>query len=434
MSTTPHAAPPPPTKARRRWLRRGLLVAVLLLAAGAALQWLARPQQVARIILQQAGNALGLVITAERADYRLRGLPMLALHGVDARQPGATVPVFTARQAQLSLPWSTLRSRGAQLAIERIDLDAPVVHLAALQTWLSSRPPSEGAIRIPDITHGLHVRNGRLDGGAWQLENIAIGISAVHPGQALHATVAGQYRDAGTRIHTELQVNLGEPALVTSLQASGPLQITQYSWSMQGQAHLHGPLRMADGDLHIAPATFGYHARIRSTDSDLPLRLGVHGPFGHVDGVTRWGLSSLLLQQGNAPDSLLPPVRARGAVAYGKQLVMRLHGQLDTWPEAWPALPPPVGASGSPLPFALAYTGKANLGDVTSLQLRRDATAFDARFRLPDVLAWVDESSAGSPLPPLSGTLHTPRMVISGAKLEGVEITLDDPALPAASP
>ena len=74
----------------------------------------------------------------------------------------------------------------------------------------------------------------------------------------------------------------------------------------------------------------------------------------------------------------------------------------------------------------------SDFADVASLRLRRDATRFDARFRLPEMLAWLDDVATGTPLPPLRGSLSTPKLEVAGATLEGVEIELDDPAIPAA--
>jgi hypothetical protein len=91
-------------------------------------------------------------------------------------------------------------------------------------------------------------------------------------------------------------------------------------------------------------------------------------------------------------------------------------------------LPAPLDRSTSPLPFALDYAGTPDFADVARLRLARDATRFDARFRLPAVLQWID-AGAASPLPPLDGTLSTPRLDIAGAQLEGVEATLDDETL-----
>lgn len=426
--TSPGDAPLP-RRRLRRWLI-GLLG--LLLLAGLGTHWLSRPQHLDGLILQQTGKALGLVITADSADYRLRGTPMLELRGVDARQPGAAMPVLTAQRLHVALPWSTIRSRGADLTIQRIELDTPVLHLAALQAWLASRPSSDAPMRIPDLDNGLHVRDGRLDAGDWQIEAIGIEVPSLHPSQPLRGTVAGQYRDAGTRVFADLAVALSEPAFDSDLQASGPLRIEQDSWRIDGHARLTGPLRIADGDVRITPATFGYSAVIQTGDSRLPVRLGADGPFGYVDGIARWGLSSLLLR-GREPDSLIPDLRSSGAVAVGQRLVLRLHGQLADWPAAWPALPPPLGSQTSPLPFALAYVGETNLGDVAALQLRRQATAFAARFRLPQIMDWVDAPADGSPLPPLDGQLDTPELQIAGATLQGVQITVDDPGIPDPS-
>ena len=81
--------------------------------------------------------------------------------------------------------------------------------------------------------------------------------------------------------------------------------------------------------------------------------------------------------------------------------------------------------------MALRYLGRADFSDAASLQLRRDDTRFDARFRLPEVTAWMSSIANGSPLPPLSGHLSTPRLEISGAQLEGVEVMIEDPSLPS---
>ena len=92
-----------------------------------------------------------------------------------------------------------------------------------------------------------------------------------------------------------------------------------------------------------------------------------------------------------------------------------------------------LSASTSALPFVLDYTGRVDFSDLASLRVRRDDTALDARFHLPAVLDWIDAGAGGSPLPPLQGTLRTPRIDIAGVKLEGVEIELDDPAIPSQS-
>ena len=87
-----------------------------------------------------------------------------------------------------------------------------------------------------------------------------------------------------------------------------------------------------------------------------------------------------------------------------------------------------IGASRSPLPFRLGYIGAPDLSETIELDMARDAMRFESLFRLDEVLAWVSNST-GSPLPPLDGRLRAPRLDISGATLEGVEIEIDDEAV-----
>src|SRR5690606_913214 len=110
----------------------------------------------------------------------------------------------------------------------------------------------------------------------------------------------------------------------------------------------------------------------------------------------------------------------RGSVSIGRTLRLRLDGRIAGWPEAWPALPAPLSQSTSPLPFELDYKGGLAFADIAALALRRDDTRFDARFRLPEVLAWLEQVETGTPLPPLRGRLSAPRVEIAGATLEDV--------------
>ena len=89
---------------------------------------------------------------------------MLLLRDVVARQPGAAEPLLRARRIYLSLPWSTIRARGGDLTVQRIELDAPQLDLAALQRWLATRPPSVET-RLPTLTDGLRIIDGRVFNG-----------------------------------------------------------------------------------------------------------------------------------------------------------------------------------------------------------------------------------------------------------------------------
>jgi len=116
---------------------------VLLLLLALLLRYVLQPERVAGFVLDSLGKSLGLEITATgTSEYRLRGTPTLVVRDVVAREPGAATPLLRAQRAYVSVPWSTVRSRGESLDITRIELDAPVLDVTALQHWLASRPPS----------------------------------------------------------------------------------------------------------------------------------------------------------------------------------------------------------------------------------------------------------------------------------------------------
>jgi hypothetical protein len=199
-------------------------------------------------------------------------------------------------------------------------------------------------------------------------------------------------------------------------------------WHLPATLELSGPLRIGTDDLRITPARLGMAARLETATTSVPFALGLYGPLQFDEATWTLAPAGLALRprEGHADDPL-PALDARGTLALGRKVTLQLDGALAQWPQTWPALPSPLGQSRSPLPFALHYDGALNLDDEAALQLRRDATRFDGRFRLPRVLAWI-EAKQGSPLPPLSGLLTTPTMEISGATLEGVEIEMNDDA------
>ena len=405
----------------RRWLRRLIILGVLLLMLSLLATWLLQPKQLVPLILNRTGKTLGLEITADtNAEARLRGEPQLVVRNLVAREPGARTAILRAKRLLLALPWSTLRNRGQDTVIERIELDAPVLDVPALQAWLAKRPPGEET-KIPALTDGLRVVNGRIDNDGWRIDNIAVRLPSLHPDQPVDAQIKGRYVDASTAIPFDLAIALTRPANDAGIAAIGTLTIERGDWRLPATVKLSGPLHLGEDDLTVNPAAFGMSARYESGETSLPFSLGLHGPL-HFDDAT-WVLAPVgVALRGEAP---MPNFDAHGALALGRRLVIELDGALPQWPSSWPALPVPVSSSSSPLPFALRYAGKPDLSDVAGLRLRRDATDFDSRFRLYDVLGWIDQAG-GSPLPPLDGHLRSPQLEISGATLEGVDIVLDD--------
>lgn len=383
------------------------------------------------LVLNRAGAALGLQISARGAsEYRLRGTPMLVLRGVTAREPGAAHALLHAERIYIALPWSTLRTGGSELTVERIEVDAPRLDLPALQHWLATRPPTRP--RLPTLTNGLRIRDGEIANGAWRIDGIHVDVAQLDPARPMHARVRGRYLAAPLAVPVDLAVSLVDPRVLIKAADSGLAvqgRIAPESgrdWRMPATLTLSGPLHLSEDGLRITPVRLGVAATLEAGDTRAPFAVGVHGPL-RLDQAT-WTLMPAgiaVRARGEAPSNPIPTFDAHGALTLGRRLAVRLDGQIARWPRSWPALPPPVGQSASPLPFALDYDGAPGFTDVASLQVRRDATRFDGRFRLPQVLDWIGQIETGTPLPPMSGTLTTPKIEMTGVRLEGVEIGLD---------
>ncbi len=312
----------------------------------------------------------------------------------------------------------------------------PRLDVPALQHWLATRPKRE--TRIPTLTEGLRITRGRIDnnsapGKGWRIDGIEVQLPSLVPGKPVNSRIKGRYFDPPNTVRFDVAVSMTRPENGAGLAMIGPVTVERAQWRIPAYIRLSGPVHIGKDDLRLSPARLGMAARFISVnsgsgDTDLPFVLGLHGPLRFDEGT--WALAPAgLVLRGSGEDSLLPDLQARGALALGRRLVVQLQGRIAAWPQAWPTLPPPIGQSTSPLPFALDYVGKTDLSDVTRLQLQRDATRFDGRFRAFEVADWIEEHGSGSPLPPLDGTITTPRMEVAGAQLEGIEIVLDEPAL-----
>ncbi len=408
----------PPPRRRRLWLI-AMLVALALLVL--ALRWVSQPSRVAGLILSQAGKALGLEITAGGAsEYRLRGTPMLVVRDVVAKQPGATTPLLRAERILMEVPWATIRAAGDDLTVKRIELDAPQLDIAALSRWQATRPPSK--TRIPTFTDGMRIVRGHVVGDGWSVRDVDIDLPHLHPDRAVTARIKGRVDVGSTRIPLDLHAALTRPAAGAGLGLNGRIAIESAPWSIPMQARLSGRLHDGDDGIGLDGLRMGAQARYLNGATQQPFALGLAAPLRFREGTLRLAPLGVAVRSAQ----LIPTLDAHGAFSLGDTLALQLEGGMPTWPQDWPALPAPLGQSSAPLPFKLGYQGHADLSDVAALTLQRDTTHFDGRFRLPAMLDWIDAGSQGSPLPPLSGRLTTPRVEIAGATLEGVEVEFDD--------
>jgi len=419
----------PPRRVGKRLLRLGAILTAILLAALLIIGWLLQPQRAGKFLLERVGSSLGLSISARAIDYRLRGTPQLVLRDVVATRPGDAKALLRAERVFISLPWSTLRARGADLTVQRVELDGPVLDMPALQRWLAKRPDT-GETRIPTLVDGLRITRGSIDNDDWRIEGLTITVPSLHPERLLRARVRGRYLAPPVSIPADLAIAIAHPrrALAgqrTGIAGVGTVTVANPDWQVASRVFLAGPLRLGKDSALVKPVRLGIAARYRSASTTLPFRLGLHGSVVDANASWRFVPVSVFLDG----DGAVPDAVARGSVSVGQRLILHLDGRIAGWPDAWPVLPVPLSASASPMPFALDYKGAIDFADLAALELARDDTRFDARFRLPAVLAWLDAGATGSPLPPLQGNLSTPRLEIAGATLEGIEVELDDPGI-----
>ncbi|HEU0153880.1 MAG TPA: hypothetical protein VFQ84_11120 [Arenimonas sp.] len=379
-------------KRKRRW---PWVLAVFAVLAGVAAFWVDRqlePTRLTATVLARAGDALGLEFSIDGTpEYALRPEPRLVLPGLKVRQPGAAAPwILRAERAEVSLPWDTLTG-GDALVITRVELQRPELDLGALATWQASRPASTGPFELPTFTQGVVITEGRVSGQDWSVESLALAVPALVPGAPAEAELSGRFLQSDRELVFAGRLDADRAGLdpVLHLDASG---------------------------------------RLRSGEVDVPWSLALDAALDARTPPTRLAIASVDWRS----ESPLPDLSASGRLDLGDTLVLQLEGELPRWPAGWPALPEPMASATSPLGFTLAYDGATDLTAPLDLGLRRDDTRLDTRLVLPDLLAWLEADTA-TPLPPLNGELSTPRLVVGGATLEGLRITLEDESAEAAT-
>jgi len=414
---------------RQRWLRLLLGALIALIAVALLVQILLPPERALRLVLARLEPTLGLHIVFDGdIEYRLRGTPQLVVHDVQVTLPGAPAPaqpLMEAERVLLSLPWKTIRSRGADLEIARIELDAPQVDLPTLLRWLDTRPPGDG--KVPTITDGIGIVRGRLDGEGWHVADLSLDLPSLRAEHPVDAQIAGTLRLEALQAPFRLRMQTDRAVDARALQARGTFAIEHAAGRLDTVLQLDATRVDADmPGFALAPLRLAMEARWNGADdaAPLPFVLGLHGGLhvgGDADALRLAPLGIVVRGEGVVPD-----VTAAGRVAVGSALEITLDGRLARWPAAWPTLPPPLSESTQPLPFALRYAGPLDASAPVALRLEHEHARFDGATRIPAMLAWLDALATGSPVPPLRGTLSADRIDVAGAVLEGVEIDFDD--------
>ncbi|MCD9046245.1 hypothetical protein [Luteimonas sp. MHLX1A] len=404
---------------RRRAVALVVIVALLLVAL-MALRWATRAETVGRFLLEMAGTASGLEIEASGFEYRLRGTPELVARDVVARVPGNPTPLLGADRVRLSVPWSTLRARGAVLDVQRLELDAPVLDLPAFQRWWSQRPPGDGA--APVFVDGIGITGGRIDADGWRLDALSIELPEFAMNAPLRAHVRGRYVAAALRAPFDLRVAMTRASAQAGIGIAGTVAPTAANWRLPAWLRLSGRLDTVGGRIAVKRTALSLRGNLQLDDSTHPLVVGLAGEVLIAAGGLRIDpLAVTLRGQG-----LLPRLRAGGGLVLRDGLSLAMHGSLAEWPSAWPVLPAPLDRAQEPTPFAIGYDGAPDLSTPLALRLSRGDARFEGHVHTDAIPGWLAQLGAGTPLPPVSGTVHAPVLEIPGATLHGVEIRIDD--------
>lgn len=401
------------------------VIAAIMLVALLALRWALRPDVLGPRVLAMAGTATGLELRAGTFDYRLRGMPQLVARDFSARAPGDSAPLLVADRMLVAVPWSTLRSRGADLRVQRIELDAPRLDLPAFLAWWDTRPAGDG--RLPLLEDGLRIVQGMIHGDGWRLSGLGVDVPSFAPDSPMRAALRGDLQAEGVLLPFQLQLALTRPASGAGIGLAGHI-------SPQGDAWHAALDTVASARLHLQPTLrlaglrVSAHGRTHSAGLDERFALGLAAEATATDAGMQLQPAALTFRG----QGMLPVLRTSGRAAIGNGATLALAGQLAQWPADWPPLPPPLDQSRSPLPFNLDYSGPTDLSAPLALQLRRDQAVFQGRLHLARLLAWMDNDGGGSPLPPLEGSVRAARLDIAGARLHGVEIEVSaaDPEQP----
>jgi hypothetical protein len=240
------------------------------------------------------------------------------------------------------------------------------------------------------------------------------------PDAPLRSHVRGAVVAGSTRVPFDVRATLSRPAEGAGLGIAGIATLVRPDWRLRLDLLARGRPRLREA-LGLDRFALGADARFERGGHRLAFGLGVAGRLRYRGGLTI-DPAGLVLRQG----SEIPDLDAAGRLGWSRALGLSLDGMLRGWPAAWPTLPAPISRPRGPVAFSLDYRGPVDFSGGSSLALRSGATRLRSDFRLPLLLAWLDASARGTPLPPLDARVVTPRLDVPGMTLHGVEVEIDD--------
>ncbi|HET7611677.1 MAG TPA: AsmA family protein [Rhodanobacteraceae bacterium] len=178
-----------------RWIAIGVLVVLAALAVALAIyvHSLLQPQRFTSLIENDLA-AVGLRLEMRApAEPTLFPRPAVQLKGFTLTAIGSDTPILQAAGATIVVPWRALLH--GEVAIERIDVDAPRLDLGELQSLFARLPhrAGGGAPRLPTIATGIRMSHGTLTrNGSPLLFDFGLQTGALAPGQAFGLDASGR--------------------------------------------------------------------------------------------------------------------------------------------------------------------------------------------------------------------------------------------------
>ncbi|HJR13715.1 MAG TPA: AsmA family protein [Rhodanobacteraceae bacterium] len=176
-----------------RWIVLAIVAVLVALAIALAVHIhnLLQPERFTAL-LENDLAAVGLTLRLQApAEPTLFPRPGVQLQGFSLTNVGSDRPVLQAAGATIVVPWRALMH--GEIAIERVDVDAPHLGLDELESLLARLPHHAGPPRLPTIATGIHMSQGTLSrNGSPLLFDFSVETGALAPGQAFRLEAAAR--------------------------------------------------------------------------------------------------------------------------------------------------------------------------------------------------------------------------------------------------
>lgn len=345
-----------------RWIVLAVIAVLVALAIALAIyvHGLLQPQRFTALLendLAAAGLRLNM---QEPAEPTLFPRPAVQLQAFSLTIIGSDTPVLQATGATIVVPWRALLH--GEVAIERVDIDAPRIDLGEVESLVARLPHRTGATRaprLPTIATGIRMSRGTLTrNGTPLLFDFTLQTGALAPGKPFRLDASAR-TSGGRRFLCSVET-------VPSVPHDGvidfePLQVhfttrPGLALDLQGHASWRGGTDLAaqfEGTLEHPAAAPAAATTAAKAATGASTGTGNPGPRARALVIDKVAVE-LEASHGSAP--LLATVKLTGEDA---QLDMRIRPtEFGTW---WNRL---LSATPGQQPAPMPFTGTAHLREL----------------------------------------------------------------------